>query len=164
MVGNPDILFLDEPTTGLDPQSRRQLWDVVRGFKDQGKTIVLTTHYMEEAQRLCDRVGIVDHGRMIALGTPGELVASLGAEHVVEFSLADGVDVSADTLGALPGVKHVLADGALMRLSVTRIHQTLPSLVGLLQRERAELSQLVTHHATLEDVFISLTGRHLRDG
>src|ERR671915_35688 len=90
IVGDPELLFLDEPTTGLDPQARRQVWDLIEALKAAGRTIVLTTHYMEEAERLADRVAIVDHGRVIALGTPRELIASLGAEHVVEFALADG--------------------------------------------------------------------------
>ena len=87
LVGDPELLFLDEPTTGLDPQSRRQTWDIVEGLKARGRTVLLTTHYMEEAARLCDRVAIVDHGKVIALGTPRELIASLGAEHVVEFAV-----------------------------------------------------------------------------
>src|SRR6187455_1115252 len=94
LVGDPEILFLDEPTTGLDPQSRRQLWDLIDEFRDRGGTTLLTTHYMDEAERLCDRVAIMDHGRVIALGTPAELIASLGADHVVEFSAAGTLDVA----------------------------------------------------------------------
>ncbi|MGH7607552.1 MAG: ABC transporter ATP-binding protein, partial [Gemmatimonadales bacterium] len=89
LVSRPELLFLDEPTTGLDPQSRRQLWDIIRRFRAAGGTVLLTTHYMEEAERLCDRVAIMDHGRIIALGTPQELIASLGADHVVNFAVAD---------------------------------------------------------------------------
>src|SRR4029079_17196297 len=89
LAGDPDLLFLDEPTTGLDPQARRQLWDLIEQFKQSGRTILLTTHYMDEAERLCDRVAIMDHGRIIALGTPRELIASIGVEHVVEFSVSD---------------------------------------------------------------------------
>src|SRR4051812_22384121 len=89
LVGDPELLFLDEPTTGLDPQSRRQLWDLIEGFKSDGRSILLTTHYMDEAERLCDRVAIVDHGRTIAQGTPRELIAGLRAEHVLEFAVAD---------------------------------------------------------------------------
>jgi ABC-2 type transport system ATP-binding protein len=163
LVGDPDILFLDEPTTGLDPQSRRQLWDVIRGLKDSGKTVVLTTHYMEEAHRLCDRVGVVDRGKMIALGSPNELIASLGAEHVVEFALTTGEVLEEVVLRQLPGVGGVFAEAGSTRLTVTRIHETMPSLMALLQERSAELSKLATHDATLEDVFISLTGRHLRD-
>ena len=101
LVGDPELLFLDEPTTGLDPQSRRQLWELIERFRAGGRSILLTTHYMEEAERLCDRVAIVDHGRMIAEGTPRELIASLGAEHVLEFAVADGARL--DT-GAIAGV------------------------------------------------------------
>src|SRR5438132_12367535 len=90
LVGDPELLFLDEPTTGLDPQSRRQLWDILRGFRSQGRTVLLTTHYMDEAERLCDRVAVVDQGRVIALGAPAELIARLGGEHFVEFGLEDG--------------------------------------------------------------------------
>src|SRR5262249_12240521 len=86
LVGDPELLFLDEPTTGLDPQSRRQLWDILRGFRAQGRTVLLTTHYMDEAERLCDRVAIVDHGKVIALGSPMELIARLGGEHLIEFA------------------------------------------------------------------------------
>ena len=89
LVGDPELLFLDEPTTGLDPQSRRQTWEIVEGLKARGRTVLLTTHYMEEAARLCDRVAVVDHGKVIALGTPRELIASLGAEHVIEFAVGD---------------------------------------------------------------------------
>jgi ABC-2 type transport system ATP-binding protein len=96
LVGDPELLFLDEPTTGLDPQSRRQLWDLITELKASGRSIVLTTHYMDEAERLCDRVAIVDHGRVIALGTPRELIAGLGAEHVVEFSVTGGADGALD--------------------------------------------------------------------
>jgi len=148
LVSRPEFLFLDEPTTGLDPQSRRQLWDVVTAFRARGGSVLLTTHYMEEAERLCDRVAIMDHGKIIALGTPRELIASLGAEHVVEFALADGAGRAppVDELAALPGV-----------------HRAVPALLALLERRGAELSMLATHHATLEDVFVSLTGRQLRD-
>src|SRR5438132_4020068 len=90
LVSDPEVLFLDEPTTGLDPQSRRQLWDVVLGFKALGRTVLLTTHYMDEAERLCDRVAVVDRGKVIALGTPAELIASLGGEHVIDFTLMNG--------------------------------------------------------------------------
>src|SRR5436190_1512464 len=95
LVGDPELLFLDEPTTGLDPQSRRQLWGVIRSFREQGRTVLLTTHYMDEAERLCDRVAIVDHGLVIALGSPGELIARLGGDHVIEFAVADGQSLPA---------------------------------------------------------------------
>jgi len=164
LVCQPDVLFLDEPTTGLDPQSRRQLWDVILKFRAGGGTVLLTTHYMEEAERLCDRVAVMDHGHVIALGTPRQLIASLGAEHVVEFALADGLHLDEAALRALPGVAAVRQDDGKTRLTVTRVHETVPSLMRLLGERGAALSELTTHHATLEDVFLSLTGRHLRDG
>ncbi|MCL4849318.1 MAG: ABC transporter ATP-binding protein [Acidobacteria bacterium] len=163
LVGEPDLLFLDEPTTGLDPQSRRQLWGLLERFKAGGGTILLTTHYMDEAETLCDRVAVVDRGRIIALGTPRELIASLGAEHVVEFAVAGGAVVEHDALTALPGVREVRRDGASWALSTSHVHLAVPALLSLLARRDAELSMLTTHSATLEDVFVALTGRHLRD-
>ena len=164
LVGDPDILFLDEPTTGLDPQSRHQLWGVVAAFKQRGGTVVLTTHYMEEAERLCDRVAVMDHGKVIALGTPRELIASLGADEVVEFALGDGAaPPSESALAALPGVTAVRRDGPRYMLTVSELHRSVPGLLAELQRSGVELTALVTHHATLEDLFLSLTGRHLRD-
>ncbi|MFQ6044789.1 MAG: ABC transporter ATP-binding protein [Gemmatimonadales bacterium] len=163
LVCEPDILFLDEPTTGLDPQSRRQVWEIIGGFQSRGRTVMLTTHYMEEAQRLCDRVAIIDQGRIIALDSPAHLIGSLGAEHVVEFALENGMQVPAEALRRLPGVEGVaFADGR-TRLTVTRVHQSVPGLMRLLSDHGATLAELTTHHATLEDVFLSLTGRHLRD-
>jgi ABC-2 type transport system ATP-binding protein len=161
LVGDPELLFLDEPTTGLDPQSRRQLWDLVLGLRAEGRSVLLTTHYMDEAERLCDRVGIVDRGKMIALGTPAELIASLGGQEVVEFA-TDGL-VDEAHLGALPGVRaarHV-ADG--WALTVNEVHVSIPALLDHLGKLRAPLLRLSTHHATLEDVFVSLTGRQLRE-
>ena len=163
LAGKPDLLFLDEPTTGLDPQSRRQLWEVLERFREAGGTILITTHYMDEAHTLCDRVGIMDQGRLIALGTPRELVASLGAEHVVEFALSDQHRVEEALLAALPGVKDVRKDDTHLHLSTSELHITVPALLELLTRRRATLSQLGTHSATLEDVFVTLTGRQLRD-
>ena len=167
LVSRPDLLFLDEPTTGLDPQSRRQLWEVIGRFRAAGGTVLLTTHYMEEAERLCDRVAIMDHGKIIAQGTPRALIASLGAEQVVEFALADGSDrpgsLATDELAVLPGVRAVRPAVDRVALTVEEVHRTVPALLALLERRGAELSLLATHHATLEDVFVSLTGRQLRD-
>ncbi len=164
LVCEPEILFLDEPTTGLDPQSRRRLWRVIEDFRLRGGTVLLTTHYMEEAQRLCDRVAIVDHGRVIAQGAPRELVTSLGAEHVIEFALEDGSAVPEEALAALPGgVVRVDDGGQRTRLTVHRVHESVPALLDELGRRGAALSELMTHHATLEDVFLALTGRQLRD-
>jgi len=163
LVCEPDILFLDEPTTGLDPQSRRQLWDVITGFRSRGGTVMLTTHYMEEAERLCDRVAIIDKGRIIALGSPPELIAALGAEHVVEFVVTSSASPADDELRSLPGIHEVAASDGRIRLTVEHLHLALPALMRLLEVRGIGLAELVTHHATLEDVFISLTGRHLRD-
>ena len=166
LVSKPELLFLDEPTTGLDPQSRRQLWEIIRRFRAEGGTVLLTTHYMEEAERLCDRVAIMDHGKVISLGTPPELIASLGADHVIEFALVDGgADDLPEALRALSGVtalRPAVAGGS-VSLTVKELHRTLPALLALLQQRRLELSSLTTHHATLDDVFVSLTGRQLRD-
>jgi ABC-2 type transport system ATP-binding protein len=163
LAGRPDLLFLDEPTTGLDPQSRRQLWAVLEGFRESGGTILITTHYMDEAHALCDRVGIMDQGKLIALGTPRELVASLGAEHVVEFALGNGATVEDAALASLPGVRDVRRDEAHLHLSTSELHLTVPALLDFLRQRQASLSQLTTHSATLEDVFVTLTGRQLRD-
>jgi ABC-2 type transport system ATP-binding protein len=164
LVGKPDLLFLDEPTTGLDPQSRRQLWDVLERFRAGGGTILLTTHYMDEAHALCERVGIMDLGRLIALGTPRELVATLGAEHVVEFAAAGGRLPDDDELRRMPGVNDVRHENSHVSLATSELHRTVPALLDSLRRTDTTLSLLSTHSATLEDVFVSLTGRHLRDG
>lgn len=163
LVGDPELLFLDEPTTGLDPQSRRQLWDILRAFRGQGRTILLTTHYMDEAERLCDRVAIVDHGRVIALGSPAELIAQLGGEHLVEFALNNGATLADAELQALPEVKSVRREDESYSLAVTAPHITIPALLQHLQGEKLNLARLTTRHASLEDVFVTLTGRHLRD-
>jgi ABC-2 type transport system ATP-binding protein len=162
LVGDPELLFLDEPTTGLDPQARRQLWELIDRFKADGRTTLLTTHYMDEAERLCDRVAIMDHGRVIALGTPRELIAEIIAEHLVEFSLEKGA-VDEASLKALPGVSAVRAQGGGWQLEVAELHRAVPALLAELQRQGLALTELRTHSATLEDVFVKLTGRHLRD-
>ena len=164
MAGKPDLLFLDEPTTGLDPQSRRQLWGVLERLRETGGTILITTHYMDEAHALCDRVGIMDLGRLIALGTPSALVAGLGAQHVVDFAVADATRMPADErLRALPGVSDVRHNEEAVSLATSEVHRALPALLDLVREHHVDLSLLTTHSATLEDVFVSLTGRHLRD-
>jgi ABC-2 type transport system ATP-binding protein len=164
LVGDPAFLFLDEPTMGLDPQARRQLWDLIDRFKLEGRTILLTTHYMEEAERLCDRVAIMDHGKRIALGTPRELIASIGAEHVVEFSV-DGAAARLElaALRRIDGVREVRMDEGVVRMQVTELHTAVPALLGEIGRAGMPLTELRTHSATLEDVFVVLTGRRLRD-
>ncbi|HUI77910.1 MAG TPA: ABC transporter ATP-binding protein [Bryobacteraceae bacterium] len=162
LVGDPDLLFLDEPTTGLDPQARRQLWELIEQFKLDGRTILLTTHYMDEAERLCDRVAIMDHGKVISLGTPRELIASIGVEHMVEFS-SGGHKLDAAPLRHLDGVRDVTRENGSVRMQVTELHRAVPALLEELDRQRVPLTELRTHSATLEDVFVVLTGRHLRD-
>jgi ABC-2 type transport system ATP-binding protein len=161
MAGDPALIFLDEPTTGLDPQARLKLWDIVEQFRAGGGSIVLTTHYMEEAARLCDRVAVMDHGHVIALGAPAELIASLGADQIVEFSVKGKIEE--ESLESLQGVRGVRATKDGYALTVSDIATALPSLLAEIERERAELVTLTTHQATLEDVFVSLTGRMLRD-
>ncbi|NOT08608.1 MAG: ABC transporter ATP-binding protein [Gemmatimonadales bacterium] len=165
LVGNPELFFLDEPTTGLDPQSRRQLWDLIEEVKRAGRTVVITTHYMEEAERLCDRVAIVDKGRVIALGTPRELIARLGVQHVVEFRIDDSAaPLDEAALLALDGAVSVRRQEQSYLLESSRVHKTVPALLALLNAHGLPLDELSTHSATLEDVFVHLTGRHLRDG
>ncbi|MCH7526824.1 MAG: ABC transporter ATP-binding protein [Planctomycetes bacterium] len=167
LVGDPELLFLDEPTTGLDPQSRREVWEIVRAQQTRGRTTLLTTHYMDEAQRLCDRVAVIDHGKVIALGSPNELIAKLGGEHVIEFGLqpTNGrpTEASAELFGALPAVSAARHEGDGYLLTVTEPHVALPALVEKLQAERLELARITTRHVSLEDVFVTLTGRHLRN-
>ena len=164
LAGDPDLLFLDEPTTGLDPQARRQLWDLIEAFKRAGRTILLTTHYMEEAERLCDRVAIVDRGKVIALGTPAALVASIGISHLIELSRSGGGDLlDLTAVRAIAGVRDVAEEADEIRVQAVDLHRVLPALLDELGRQGIPLNELRTHSATLEDVFVSLTGRHLRD-
>jgi ABC-2 type transport system ATP-binding protein len=164
LVGDPELLFLDEPTTGLDPQSRRQLWDVIRDLHARGRTTLITTHYMDEAERLCDRVAIIDHGRVIALGSPADLIARLGGEHVVEFALADGEPPpDPATFLELAAVLSARYEGDGYTLTVSEPHRTIPALLDHLDAQGRPLARLTTRHASLEDVFVALTGRHLRD-
>jgi ABC-2 type transport system ATP-binding protein len=163
LVCNPKILFLDEPTTGLDPQSRRQLWEIIREFQRAGGTVLLTTHYMDEAERLCDRLAIVDHGQIIAEGSP-----RLGGHHVVEFAVgaraagnSDGAALEA--WRALPSVESVREDDGMVALSVKEPHLTIPALLQAVGKQGSELQHLTTRQASLEDVFVRLTGRHLRE-
>jgi ABC-2 type transport system ATP-binding protein len=168
LVCNPKILFLDEPTTGLDPQSRRQLWDIIREFQRAGGTVLLTTHYMDEAERLCDRLAIVDHGQIIAEGSPPDLIERLGGHHVVEFAVGARADGNSDgavleTWRALPSVESVREDDGMVALSVKEPHLTIPALLEAVGKQGSELQHLTTRQASLEDVFVRLTGRHLRE-
>jgi len=161
LVGEPDILFLDEPTTGLDPQSRLQLWDVVAGFRKGGGTVLLTTHYMEEAERLCDRIAIVDHGKRIALGTPQELIAKLEAPHIIEF--ASTPPLSEEEFTGIGGFHGATRRGERWQLRVDSLAVAVPQLLSAVDARGARLDTLSTHAATLEDLFVALTGRELRD-
>lgn len=163
LVGDPELLFLDEPTSGLDPQSRRQLWDVIRNLHDRGRTTVLTTHYMDEAERLCDRVAIIDQGKIIALGSPSQLIARLGGEHVVEFALAgESPSPAASEFSGLASVLAARTDGDGFSLTVSHPHHAIPALLDDLETRQLPLARLTTRNISLEDVFVSLTGRHLR--
>src|SRR5881227_2532513 len=142
LVGSPKILFLDEPTTGLDPQSRRQLWDIIRQFQKSGGTVLLTTHYMDEAERLCDRLAIVDHGQIIAEGSPADLIERLGGHHMVEFSLAGDSHRGADNWKSLPGVDSVYHDNGLVCLAVREPHRTIPALLEAVDKQSAQLEHL----------------------
>jgi ABC-2 type transport system ATP-binding protein len=161
LAGSPDILFLDEPTTGLDPQSRRQLWDVCEAFRDAGGTIVLTTHFMDEAEKLSDRVAIMDRGRIIAQGTPAELIRGLGGAHVIDFAATVALDDEA--LRGIPGVTRVARRDDRGLLTVDEPHLALPTLLEMIAAAGGELTALTTHRATLDDVFLAMTGRALRD-
>jgi ABC-2 type transport system ATP-binding protein len=161
LAGDPEILFLDEPTTGLDPQSRLQLWERIAVHKASGRTVLLTTHYMEEAERLCDRVAIVDHGRIIALGTPADLIARLNAPHIIEF--ATEPPVAEDLLARIPGVGDRRRRDDRWLLNAASLAEAVPALLAALDGAGAKLVSLSTHRATLEDVFLAMTGRELRD-
>ena len=164
LVGNPKILFLDEPTTGLDPQSRRQLWDILGRFLERGGPVLLTTHYMDEAERLCDRIAIIDHGEVIAQGTPAELIAQLGAHQFVEFTVDSNQDgLNREVWLSLPGVESIRDEDGVVCLNVREAAETIPALLSAVQQRRARLLHLTTRQASLEDVFVGLTGRHLRE-
>jgi ABC-2 type transport system ATP-binding protein len=166
LVGDPDLLFLDEPTTGLDPQARRQVWDIVHLYRQMGRTVLITTHYMDEAERLCNRIAIVDKGKVIALGSPRELIASIGGEHIIEFTVRekDGVaTLEENMLKELPAVQTVRRQADHWSLTVQEPHIALPALLERLGQTGHEMTSLTTRHASLEDVFVALTGRHLRE-
>jgi len=164
LVGDPELLFLDEPTTGLDPQSRRQLWEIIREIRAAGRTVLLTTHYMDEAERLCDRVAIVDQGKVIALDSPHALIASLGGDHIIEFTLEGDSQqriLNGNQLADLPAVSAVREENSHVSLSVVEPHVALPALLNRLEQLKCTLTSLTTRHASLEDVFVKLAGRHL---
>lgn len=167
LVNDPEVVFLDEPTTGLDPQARRNLWEVVASIKEEGKTVVLTTHYMEEAEVLCDRVAIIDHGRIQALDAPMALIRQLPAAYRIRFAVRTALPL--EELRHLPGVAEVAAaasqGGAEVRyeLGVARAQETLPALIDWARARDLTLEDVQVAPATLEDVFLSLTGHALRE-
>jgi ABC-2 type transport system ATP-binding protein len=161
LVSDPDLLFLDEPTTGLDPQARRHLWDVFAQYREAGGSVLLTTHYMEEAAVLCDRIAIMDAGRVVAVDTPAKLIQRLEAESVIEFSAS--ASVPADWLATLPGVQAVREHGGSPVLLSNGVGATISGLVTGLEARGLKLTTLATHQASLEDVFLHLTGKELRD-
>lgn len=161
MVNDPQVLFLDEPTTGLDPQARRNLWDVVNNLRRGGMTIVLTTHYMEEAEELCDRIAVMDHGKIIACDTPAALVRSLGSAATIRATF-DGT-LQPARLSSLPGALDVHVDDHQLTLQTTSVPATLAGLFGLADESGVRLDNLTSSSATLEDVFLSYTGRSLRE-
>ncbi len=163
LLNRPRILFLDEPTTGFDPQARRRVWEIIDDFKRRGGTVLLTTHYMEEAERLADDVVVVDRGRAIARGSPSALIASLGAASVIEFTPPEGQDIAEAELIELPGVKSARRDGAAIELAVDSAQQATLALFRWFESRNLKFEDLRTHRPTLEDVFVSLTGKHLRD-
>ena len=160
-VNDPDIIFLDEPTTGLDPQARRTMWDVIETFRHTGKTVVLTTHYMEEAQRLCDRIAIMDYGQIIALDTPRRLIESHTREAAIQFKMKDypGDDV----ITALPEICKVHRDGDDIIVYTNNIPSAIAGLLGMASQRLDGLSELFVRQPTLEDVFLKLTGKRIRD-
>jgi ABC-2 type transport system ATP-binding protein len=160
LINDPDIVFLDEPTTGMDPQARRQLWDVIHELRRRGKTVLMTTHYMEEAQQLCDRVAIVDHGRIMELDTPEAMIRRHFQEIVIEFQ--DGRTDLAAYL-ALPGVTSATSDESRVALHSVDVPQTMAALLARETSGGQVLRDLNVRSATLEDVFLKLTGRALRD-
>ncbi len=161
LVGDPELLFLDEPTTGLDPVSRRGLWTIIEGLKGRGRTVVLTTHYMEEAAVLCDDIVIVDHGKVVARGSPEALVHSLGGEQLVEFVAEPPIPPQA--LERVPGFSGRRQRGEMVSLSVQALHEAVPGLLRLADEHRSALVRLSTRAATLDDVFLALTGRTIAE-
>jgi ABC-2 type transport system ATP-binding protein len=161
LVNDPELVFLDEPTTGLDPQARHGFWDLIREMQREGKTVVVTTHYMEEAEALCDRVAIMDHGRIMALDTPRRLVQAHVSESTIEFGHSEGTDHT--SLSSLPGVSDIRSEDGTLLLFTNDVSATLNALVRMADEKEMPIRSLNVRSATLEDVFITLTGRRLRD-
>ncbi len=162
LVNDPEIVFLDEPTTGLDPQARRNLWDLIRSIRDQGKTIVLTTHYMEEAELLCDRIAVMDTGTIILCDTPDNLIATLETTGSISADFT-GVQPDEALFAQLPGVQNASLSGHRLTLQTSNLNQTLIAFIETTRERRMEFDQLITTRPTLEDVFLHYTGKALRE-
>ncbi len=161
IVGDAELVFLDEPTTGLDPQARRGLWDIINAMKKRGKTVFLTTHYMDEAERLCDKVVVLDHGKIIAQGAPSELIAEHFEELSIEFS--NSIDKEQERLESLPGVSRVQFSDNKVTLYTKDVSRTISALMALVQNDSISIDDIVIRRASLEDVFLKLTGRRIRE-
>lgn len=160
LVGNGEVIFLDEPTSGLDPQSRRSLWETLQRLRGEGKTVFLTTHYLDEAERLCDRVAIIDHGKIIALGRPRDLIAEHFREKAIEIPLLESLDFP---LSLLPGVTRVQRDETTVTVYTENLPQTFTALSRISEERGIPIGNVVIREATLEDVFLKLTGRRIRE-
>jgi ABC-2 type transport system ATP-binding protein len=163
LISDPSLVFLDEPTTGLDPQSRHMLWETILRLRERGKTVVLTTHFMDEAQTLCDRIAILDAGRIIAQDTPARLIAMLGASATIEGVLQPISAVGIGEIRHLPAVTEARESAGRLLIYTERLETTLPEVLRLAAARGAHVEQLQVHAPTLEDVFLKLTGRGLRD-
>jgi ABC-2 type transport system ATP-binding protein len=161
LIGDPELVFLDEPTTGMDPAARRALWDVISGLQSQGRSVLLTTHYLEEAEILCDRIAIMDHGRILEMGTVDELVDRRFHERAVRFDAIDGLDDG--RLAAMPGVASIAREDGEIVLYTRDVPATIGAVLDASEELKAEPGNLAVRRATLEDVFLALTGRTLRD-
>ena len=161
LVNDPEVVFLDEPTTGLDPAARLRLWNVIRRMRDEGRTILMTTHYMPEAEALCDRLAIMDHGRLLDIGTVEELVGRRFHERAVRFSRVGAPDEA--VLRVLPGVSRAALEDDEIVLYTNDVPATIGGLIEITARAGTEPANLMIRSASLEDVFLDLTGRALRD-
>lgn len=160
MVNDPDVIFLDEPTTGLDPQARRSMWEVIEDLRTRGKSVLLTTHYMEEAETLCDRVAIMDHGKIIELGPPAQLINVHFDQTAIEFAVLE--PSGRERLAELPGVAHAYSENGRTTLYSTDVPRTMASLFALVSDQSLSVGDMTVRQATLEDVFLKLTGRRIR--
>ena len=161
LIGDPELVFLDEPTTGMDPAARRALWDVITGLRSEGRSVLLTTHYLEEAEILCDRIAIIDHGKILEMGTVTELVDRRFHERAVRFDAIEGLDDG--RLAGLPGVASFAREDGEIVLYSGDVPATIGAVLAVSEELNAEPGNLAVRRATLEDVFLALTGRTLRD-